>query len=31
MGYNVHDALRKVVIYYTKNIKNIYNQFLVMI
>jgi hypothetical protein len=31
MGYNAHDVLRRVVIYYTKNHKNFRNQFLVMI
>ncbi len=31
MGYNVHDVLKKVVVYYTRKHKNLKNQFLVMI
>ncbi len=31
MAYNVHDVLRRVVIYYTRKHKSFKNQFLVMI
>jgi len=31
MGYNVHDVLRRVVVYYTRKHENFKNQFLVMI
>ncbi len=31
MGYNVHDVLKKVVVYHTRKQKKILNQFLVMI
>ncbi len=31
MGYNVHDVLRRVVVYYIRKHKKLTNQFLVMI